>query len=121
MKEVIVGTIFSVSTLLPSNASSTRVLVAEFVGAFPGVVPEQRGYPLVVEARSSRSDGWRRVLSFTLQLGNLIHPSNYIVLHQSARLTCTTKSGRAFRSAPIGRTNSNDEPHRPSRRSSWRA
>lgn len=43
------------------------------------MVPEQRGYPLVVEARSSRSDGWQRVLSFTLQLGNLIHPSNYIV------------------------------------------
>lgn len=68
-----------VTTPFSIAGGGTHELIAEFVGAFPGVVPEQRGYPLVVEARSSRSDGWQRVLSFTLQLGNLIHPSNYIV------------------------------------------
>lgn len=57
----------------------THELVAEFVGCYPGVVPEQRGYPVMIEAHSSRSDDWQRVLSFELQLGNLVHPSNYIV------------------------------------------
>lgn len=57
----------------------TRELVAEFVGSYPGVVPEQRAYPVAVDARSSVSDDWQEVLRFDLQLGNLIHPSNYIV------------------------------------------
>jgi hypothetical protein len=57
----------------------TRELVAEFVGSYPGVVPEQRAYPVAVDARSSVSEDWQEVLKFDLQLGNLIHPSNYIV------------------------------------------
>lgn len=57
----------------------TRELVAEFVGSYPGVVPEQRAYPVAVDARSSVSDDWQEVLKFDLQLANLIHPSSYIV------------------------------------------
>lgn len=57
----------------------TRELVAEFVGSFPGIVPEPRAHPVVVEARSSVNEDWHKVLAFDLQLGNLIHPANYIV------------------------------------------
>lgn len=54
-------------------------LVAEFRGTFPGVVPEQRAYPVAIDAWSSRHEGWQEVLRFDLQLTNLIHPANYIV------------------------------------------
>jgi hypothetical protein len=57
----------------------THELVAEFPGTLPGVVPEQRGYPVAVELQSSRNQAWQPALRFTLQLGNLIHPGNYIV------------------------------------------
>lgn len=57
----------------------TRELVAEFVGSYPGVVPDPRGYPVAVDARSSAADDWQEVLRFDIQLGNMIHPSNYIV------------------------------------------
>jgi hypothetical protein len=57
----------------------TRELVPEFRGGFPGIVPEQRAYPVMVEARSSLSDHWQNILSFDLQFKNLIHPANYIV------------------------------------------
>lgn len=57
----------------------TRELVAEFVGCFPGTVPEQRAHPVVIEALSSRGSRWSEILSFDLQLKNLIHPANYIV------------------------------------------
>lgn len=54
-------------------------LVAEFVGKFPGIVPEQRAYPVAIESLSSLNGGWKDILSFDLQLKNLIHPANYIV------------------------------------------
>lgn len=57
----------------------TRELVAEFIGELPGIVPEPRAHAVVVDARSSLSPGWQEILAFDLQLGNLIHPSNYIV------------------------------------------
>lgn len=61
------------------RGGGTAELVAEFVGAFPGVVPDQRAYPVAIEARSSLHDGWREILRFDLQLKNLVHPANYIV------------------------------------------
>lgn len=61
------------------GGGGTHTLVAEFVGAYPGVVPDQRAHPVVIEALSSLTKGWREVLAFNLQLGNLIHPANYIV------------------------------------------
>lgn len=61
------------------RGGDTVELVAEFVGAFPGVVPDQRAYPVAVEAHSSLDDGWREILRFDLELKNLIHPANYIV------------------------------------------
>ena len=57
----------------------SRELVPEFKGAFPGIVPDQRPYPVAIEALSSLSDHWRQILSFDLQLKNLIHPANYII------------------------------------------
>lgn len=36
-------------------------------------------YPVIIEALSSLSNDWREVLSFDLQLGNLINPANYTV------------------------------------------
>jgi hypothetical protein len=57
----------------------TRELVAEFVGSLPGIVPEQRAYPVAIEALSSLSSGWGEILPFDLQFKNLIHPANYIV------------------------------------------
>lgn len=57
----------------------TRELVAEFVGGFPGIVPDQRAHPVAIDARSSLSEQWQESLAFDLQLGNLIHPANYIV------------------------------------------
>ncbi len=57
----------------------TRELVAEFVGAYPGVVPEPRAHPVAIEARSSLHDDWQHLLTFDLQLGNLINPALYIV------------------------------------------
>jgi hypothetical protein len=61
------------------SGRETCELVAEFVGSYPGVVPEQRAHPIAIEARTSASPDWQRVLEFNLQLGNLIHPANYIV------------------------------------------
>lgn len=57
----------------------TRELVPEFRGAFPGIVPDQRAYPVTVEAHTSLGDDWRTILSFDLQFKNLVHPGNYIV------------------------------------------
>jgi hypothetical protein len=57
----------------------TRELVAEFVGALPGIVPEQRVHPVAIEALSSLSTSWKKTLSFDLQFKNLIRPANYIV------------------------------------------
>lgn len=57
----------------------TREFVPEFKGSFPGIVPDQRAYPVAIEALSSRGDDWREILSFDLQFKNLIHPANYIV------------------------------------------
>lgn len=58
---------------------ATHELVAEFVGEYPGTVPQQRAYPVTIDARTSRMEEWHPVLGFDLQLGNLVHPSNYIV------------------------------------------
>lgn len=68
-----------VTTPFSIPGGETRELVAEFVGSFPGIVPEQRAHPVVIETLSSLSSGWRESLSFDLQLKNLIHPANYIV------------------------------------------
>ena len=57
----------------------TRELVAEFVGSFPDIVPEQRAHHVAIEALSSLGSRWSEILSFDLQLKNLIHPANYIV------------------------------------------
>lgn len=57
----------------------TREFVPEFRGVFPGIVPDQRAYPVVLEARTSRVRDWGSILTFNLQFKNLIHPSNYIV------------------------------------------
>ncbi len=57
----------------------THELVPEFKGAFPGVVPDPRAYPVAIEVLSSLSNDWGEILSFDLQLKNLIHPANYIV------------------------------------------
>lgn len=57
----------------------TRELIPEFRGAFPGIVPDQRAYPVTIEALSSLDDDWQNILSFDLQFKNLIHPANYIV------------------------------------------
>lgn len=62
----------------------TKELVAEFVGQFPGVVPEPRAHEVVIEAQCSLHHGWRPVLAFDLQLQNLLHPGNYIVYTNQA-------------------------------------
>lgn len=56
-----------------------REFVPEFRGVFPGIVPDQRAYPVGIEARTSRGSDWRNILKFHLQFKNFIHPSNYIV------------------------------------------
>lgn len=57
----------------------TREIAAEFVGSYPGTVPEQRPYSIVVEARTAKRWAWTEALTFDLQLGNFIHPARYIV------------------------------------------
>jgi hypothetical protein len=62
---------------------ATSELVAEFVGSFPGIVPEQRAYPVAIEALSSLSNRWREILSLDLQLKKLGSPGELHCLHQS--------------------------------------
>lgn len=57
---------------------NTYSLAAEFVGVYPGAIPEPRAYTVTLEALTSKADAWLRVISFQFQAGNLRHPSNYI-------------------------------------------
>lgn len=53
-------------------------LVPEFKGVLPGVLPELRAHPLVVEAITSRGRGWELLLESHLQFKNFLHPLSYI-------------------------------------------
>lgn len=66
-------------TLFSVPGRETYSLNAEFVGSFPGLVPEPRPYTVTLEALTSKADGWLSLVTFDFQAGNLKHPGNYIL------------------------------------------
>ena len=60
----------------------------------------------MIDARSSLSNDWQQVLAFDLQLGNLIHPTRYVVYtnwrdHPSG-LCCVGRAGAMVERSPAG-------------------
>jgi len=58
----------------------------------------------MIDARSSLSNDWQQVLAFDLQLGNLIHPTRYVVYtnwrdHPSG-LCCVGRAGAMAERSP---------------------
>jgi hypothetical protein len=67
------------TALFSVDGRSTYSLNAEFVGDFPGLIPEPRPYAVTLEALTSKADQWLRLATWNFQAGNLMHPGNYIM------------------------------------------
>ena len=73
------GDLVDGAALFSVTGRSTYALNAEFVGDFPGLIPEPRGYAVTLEALTSKADQWLRLITWTFQAGNLRHPGKYIM------------------------------------------
>ena len=57
----------------------------EFGAPFPGFIPQARDYTVILEGTLGHRKGWRPLLTFTLRMGNMISPSQYITYSNSPR------------------------------------
>lgn len=73
------GELVDGAALFCVEGRSTYSLCAEFVGDFPGMLPEPRAYGVTLEALTSKADEWLRLVTWRLKAGNLRHPGNYIM------------------------------------------
>ncbi|GLP65751.1 hypothetical protein TUSST3_23710 [Streptomyces sp. TUS-ST3] len=55
----------------------------EFGAPFPGFIPQARDYTVTLEGTLGHRKGWRPLLTFTLRMGNMINPSQYITYSNS--------------------------------------
>lgn len=52
---------------------------------FPSFIPQARDYTVTLEGTLGHRKGWRPLLTFTLRMGNMISPSQYITYSNSPR------------------------------------
>jgi hypothetical protein len=89
------GELMDGASLFSVEGHSTYSLNAEFVGSFPGTIPEPRAYSVTLEALTSKAKHWQRLISWTLQAGNLMHPGNYIAYTNDSDYLTAEERARA--------------------------
>lgn len=89
------GELVDGAALFSVGGRSTHAISAEFVGVYPGRVPEPRPYAVALEALTSKSESWTSLTTWQLQAANIKHPSNYIMYTNDPGYLATTELAEA--------------------------